>query len=128
MPTLAELQERAYRQSAEKGFHDNEPAVGEPGWLENDAMKLALMHSEISEALEELRSGRRPDETYYVPTGTSQAERGYRKPEGVPSEIADVVIRALDYCGARAINLEAIIIEKLNYNATRARMHGGRAF
>ena len=134
MTTIAELQERAYRQSADKGFHDNEPTEGR-ALLSLNAERIALMHSELSEALEELRSGRQPNETYYsgviefpsaadlldgVPLGG--------KPEGVPSELADVVIRILDFCGANKIDLEAIITEKLDYNATRTPMHGGKKF
>lgn len=131
--TIAALQERAYRQSAEKGFHDDEPTEGR-ALLSLNAERIALIHSELSEALEELRNGKAADETYY-PTviakpGTYDLAfvRGHYKPEGVPSEMADVVIRVLDFCGANNINLEAIILEKLSYNASRGRMHGGKKF
>lgn len=129
MSTIKDLQARAYKQSADKGFHDNEPGVMEAGWVEHDAMKIALMHSELSEALEELRSGRRPNETHY-PTkeNVTFGNFGPHKPEGVPSELADVVIRVMDYCEARGIDLEAMIEEKLDYNATRGHKHGGKAF
>lgn len=39
-------------------------------------------------------------------------------------ELADTVIRILDLCGARGINLEKHINLKLKYNRTRERMHG----
>ncbi|MFZ7121734.1 MAG: hypothetical protein ACOWWH_12410, partial [Eubacteriaceae bacterium] len=39
-------------------------------------------------------------------------------------ELADTVIRILDLCGARGIDLERHINLKLKYNATRERMHG----
>lgn len=39
-------------------------------------------------------------------------------------EIADTVIRILDLCGARGIDLERHIDLKLKYNLTRERMHG----
>lgn len=126
--SLRDLQRRAYQQSVDKGFHDNEPAVGEQGWLEYDAMKIALIHSEASEALEELRAGHDPSETYYDVDPTDPANHGPFKPEGVPSEMADIVIRCMDYCGARHIDLEGIIERKLDYNATRSRMHGGKGF
>jgi NTP pyrophosphatase (non-canonical NTP hydrolase) len=48
------------------------------------------------------------------------------KPEGVPSELADVVIRALDAADAWGIDLGAVIEEKLAYNATRGHRHGGK--
>ncbi len=133
--TISALQERAYRQSADKGFHDNEPTEGR-ALLSLNAERIALMHSEASEALEELRTGRAANETYY-PTKPwlrrlwnwiTRAPKTPLKPEGVPSEMADVVIRILDFCGANNINLEAMILEKLDYNASRAPMHGGKKF
>lgn len=142
---IRELQALAYKQSADKGFHDNEPTEGR-ALLSLNAERIALMHSELSEALEELRNGRSANETYYhswklpyslvAEVGTSKAQQLIdadnegkpKKPEGVPSEMADVVIRVLDFCGANHIDLEAIITEKLAYNATRGRMHGGKQF
>lgn len=123
MNTISELQERAYRQSADKGFHDNEPTEGR-ALLSLNAERIALIHSELSEALEELRNGWAANETYY-PNATI-GDNG--KPEGVPSEMADVVIRVLDFCGANNIDLESMILEKLDYNASRSRMHNGKKF
>ena len=138
--TLSTLQARAYQQSSAKGFHDNEP-TDPRAVLSLNAERIALMHSELSEALEELRAGRAPDETYYRLPGVSgtyatrdaalntvHGPNVQPKPEGVPSELADVVIRVLDFCGTNNIDLEQIVIEKLNYNASRARMHGGKKF
>lgn len=128
MNSIRDLQVRAYKQSAESGFHDDEPTEGR-ALLSLNAERIALMHSELSEALEELRSGRRPNETYY-PTkeNVTFGNFGPHKPEGVPSELADVVIRVMDFCGANGIDLESIILEKLDYNATRGHMHGGKKF
>ena len=126
--TISALQERAYRQSADKGFHDNEPTEGR-ALLSLNAERIALMHSELSEALEELRSGKPVDLTYYPDRKfDDQGAFNPGKPEGVSSEMADVVIRVLDFCGANGINLEAMILEKLTYNASRGRMHGGKKF
>ena len=116
MSTINELQALAYKRSVDKGFHDDEPTEGRALQSLN-AERIALMHSELSEALEELRSGRRPDETFYSGPDNS-------KPEGVPSELADVVIRVLDFCGANDIDLDAIVTEKLAYNTTRGHKHG----
>ena len=135
--TISALQERAYRLSADKGFHDNEPTEGR-ALLSLNAERIALMHSELSEALEELRGGREANETYYV-QGRGTGGHPYilpgipnpkflPKPEGVPSEMADVVIRVLDFCGANGIDLEAMILEKLEFNASRSRMHNGKKF
>lgn len=138
---MRELQALCYQQSADKGFHDDEPTEGR-AVLSLNAERIALMHSELSEALEELRAGRPANKTYYAPLlvptslaieiGYAEAERliakdnegKMQKPEGVPSELADVVIRVLDFCGANDIDLESMIFEKLAYNATRGFKHG----
>lgn len=133
--SLSALQVRAYRQAVSAGFHEAEPAGDTPERLAYDAMKMALIHSEVTEALEELRSGMDPRKTVYRIGHASFSEqvfapdgRPLRKPEGVPSEMADIVIRVLDYCGSRGIDLEALVLEKLEYNATRRKMHGGKSF
>lgn len=138
--TIAELQARSHQQSKDKGFHDYQPASDRERTSLN-AERIALMHSELSEALEELRKGGVVHSNYYPNHGFNCAtnQDGSRratlpacdctpKPEGVPSEMADVVIRVMDFCGANGIDLQAAIIEKLDFNATRPAMHGGKAF
>lgn len=127
---------------------------------------LALVHSEVSEALEEFRTGQKPGEIYYsyeIPReafpyrfGTEDGGRTYYvtpnyrggiaqtltpdefynllrihkiplKPEGIASELADVIIRVLDICGHYGIDIEQVVAEKMAYNATRAHRHGGKA-
>ena len=48
------------------------------------------------------------------------------KPCGIPSELADVVIRILDFCESKNIDLESIIIEKMKYNESRPYKHGNK--
>ena len=70
---------------------------------------LCHLHSEVSECFEELRSGQSPRYTYY---GKGD------KPEGFPSELADVVMTALliaDVCG---IDIEAAMEEKIRHKET----------
>jgi NTP pyrophosphatase (non-canonical NTP hydrolase) len=91
----------------------------EKGWWEkprNFGDIIALMHSELSEAYEAFRAGHAPNETWYVDG----------KQEGIPSELADVAIRLLDFCEAEGFSLEAAIIEKDAYNKTRPYHHGGK--
>lgn len=100
--------------------------------------KLALITTEVAEAIEELRDGSSMTETYYPRKQYieqfPESERdsypdwvsGIFKPEGVPSELADIVIRVWSLCGEAGIDLGPIIEEKLAYNATRAHKHGGK--
>jgi hypothetical protein len=77
--------------------------------------KIALVHSELSEAVEEIRNGN--PEIYWSPEG---------KPEGVGIELADAVIRILDLAGALGYNLEHCMSIKHDYNTTRPHRHGGK--
>lgn len=103
---INELSKRAYETAYKHGFYEAERNFGEV---------IALIHSELSEALEEYRKGKAFNEIYY--------EKG-NKPCGIPSELADVVIRVFDFCGANDIDLEKIILEKMDYNETRPYKNG----
>jgi NTP pyrophosphatase (non-canonical NTP hydrolase) len=98
--------------------HENAVAHG---WWEEDrgfAEIIALMHSELSEALEEYGNGHDPQAIYYY------AQKG--KPEGIPIELADVVIRIFDACGRYEIDLDEAVRIKMEYNKTRPYKHGGK--
>lgn len=76
------------------------------------AQKLALVHSEVSEALEAHRETQLTSWT--LPSG---------KPMGFASELADVCIRVFDLAAKLNINLEQEIVNKMAYNETRPYKH-----
>ena len=85
-----------------KGFWDDK---------RSDAEAIALMHSELSEALESIRKGHPPD--HHCPEFTN-----------TEIEFADLVIRVMDTCAARGYRLGEAIVAKAAFNAKRPHRHG----
>ena len=98
-------------------IHENAKAHG---WWEDPRRPgelFMLITSEVAEAFEEIRNGRAMGETYYSEGG---------KMEGVPSELADIVIRVLDLAEYDGIDMGEAIAQKHAYNLTRPYKHGGK--
>lgn len=94
------------------------------GWYEHQTAfpeKIALIHSELSEALEQYRNGHAVDEMYYASDSA-----GTPKPEGVPVELADAIIRILDLCSWAGVDISSAVARKIEYNQTREYRHGGK--
>ncbi len=90
--------------------------------------RMALLHSEVSEAVEAYRRWGVADATkplHDVFSGEVDPAK-VPKPEGVGSEFADIFIRLLTECEAYGIDLEAEYERKVAYNRTREQRHGGR--
>lgn len=81
--------------------------------------RLALIHSEISEAVEAVIAGQL--ERIGGALGDQQP-----KPEGMVVELGDAVIRSMDLCGAYKLSIEEAIRLKHLYNKTRPFRHGGK--
>ena len=104
----------ANRTARDKGWWDEERSFGDC---------CALIHSEVSEALEAFRELEDVDkirEMQYEPSPIGP------KPVGVASELADVLIRVFDACEHFGIPLDDAVLEKLSYNRSRPWRHGGK--
>lgn len=96
--TITELVQEAYEIAKSKGWHDEPRETG---------TALALIHSEVSEALEADRKG---------------DVGNFRE------ELADICIRVFDLCGEMKIDLEYEIRLKMEINRQRTHKHGGKLY
>lgn len=111
---LKDAQIRVFEVNRNNGWFEEGRTVGDD---------VALIHSEVSEMLEAYRDGGLVDQTRHTQGGLSLTPP---KPEGFGSEAADVLIRLLDTCHRRGINLADEFERKLEYNKTRGYRHGGK--
>jgi len=120
-----------------------ERIANEHGWWEKEERNmgelLMLVTTEIAEAYEEIRNNHELDLIYYTVNGVDYALRQDAmdaplfnpaiKPEGFMVEIADVLIRLLDFI--EHYKLTPVLIHalrlKLAYNETRPYRHGNKA-
>ncbi len=116
---LNELAKQIHENAKAHGWWDEEPTFGEI---------IALCHSELSEALEEYRN--KKPMVYFEEDNrfdaTAMKEWRSKKPEGIAVELVDCIIRILDYCGRKGIDIDEVIRIKHEYNKTRPYRHGGK--
>lgn len=108
---MKKLQEKIHKTAVEKGWWV------QGGTEQHIAEQFANFHGELSEAWEEYRKGHPVRLIYHGADG---------KPEGIPIELADCVIRIMDFCEGYEIDLENAINMKVKYNELRPFRHGGK--
>jgi NTP pyrophosphatase (non-canonical NTP hydrolase) len=92
--TLKQLTATILEQAREKGFGATPEEIDVPE-------KIALIHSEVSEAFEAYR------------------HNNINGKDGFEEELGDVIQRVLHLCGALGIDIEAAILKKVEFNKNR---------
>lgn len=126
---INKLSKQIHEANIKKGFYENEKNIGE---------MLALIHSEVSEALEADREQNYAnidsitlggladrdygitfhDENRFLDKFSSDVKNTFE------DELADIMIRVMDLAAYKGINLEFHIKAKMRYNALRPYKHG----
>ena len=102
---LRALQHACYDNAERHGFWSGTS-------LDNPLVKLALITSEVGEAVE---AWRKPGPSEHIEGFTAQEE-----------ELADIIIRVLDMAGRYNLRLPAAVLAKMKFNVGRPMMHGKR--
>lgn len=132
-PGLNDTAMTLHKSIKEKGFYDNPREIG---------TLLMLCVSELAEAMEADRKDRKADLDSFIGfnnMGFGKDNQTYLKEDAIPSfekhikdtfedELADTMIRILDLCAYRGIDIETHINIKTEYNATRSQRHGGKKY
>lgn len=128
---LNELAKEVFQNAKNKGFHDTEHNIGQ---------MLCLIHSEVSEALEAHRVDKFAIKSHnmthnidldQLSSSPSTSEILYFKQEfsvavknSFEDELADVIIRVLDLCAYKNIDIDKHVRLKMLYNSFREHKHG----
>lgn len=126
---LNDIVHAVHRNAVDKGWHDSERRPAEIHML---------IVSEVAEATEEIRNNRPPIYQTQTDSMDGQVVKAFvtpddprwdssLKPDGEAVELADAVIRIMDYFGLKGWNLEETIKTKHLYNKTRPHRHGNKA-
>jgi NTP pyrophosphatase (non-canonical NTP hydrolase) len=118
---INQLAKEVHENAKAKGFFDKEKNIGE---------MLALIHSEVSEALEADRKNKycMVDGEWLFNSLKSEGDFTDVYKDWVKGsfeeELADIIIRVMDLAAFKGIDLESHIKAKMRYNSLREYKHG----
>ena len=119
MKTLNKLRDEIHEYAISKGFWDNQRETG---------TLLMLCVSELAEAMEADRKDRYADLELIEKDKEDFIDFKWSFENSIKDtfedELADTIIRILDLCGAKGIDIEKHNELKMRYNKTREKMHG----
>jgi NTP pyrophosphatase (non-canonical NTP hydrolase) len=142
MKTLNQLRDEIHANAVEHGFYDADlqlPSFASAAVKEGIehalfAQKIALIHSELSEALEADRKNSHANMDAFMENAVVDNVFNDMRPfntafeqfikNTVEDELADVIMRALSLCGHLNVDVEKSVELKLCYNKQRAYKHG----
>lgn len=121
---INQLQKEIHENNVEAGWwkeRDQLQAAGDAAGLSQytrlaiESQLCALHVTEISEAVDGMRGGNKPDDK--IPEFSC-----------VEAELADAIIRILDHAAKYGYRIGDAIITKVQYNTTRGHKHGNKSF
>lgn len=137
---LNKLSGEVYQNAVDHGFYDAEHKIAEAAGgdiYKHEILqhlvfgqRVALIHSELSEALEADRLNRFSTRVGAAKDALSRNDEAFEDifrsciKDTLEDEIADALIRILDLCAANNIDIGTHVWLKMAYNAKRPKMHG----
>jgi len=117
------LLDKAHATAIEKGFWED-------GEKRNRGELLALIHAEVSEALECHRKGQHSKNEQAIKAVQIEDDEQFKEymrkniKDTYENELADALIRIFDLAAGEGINMLAQINAKMRYNRLREHKHG----
>ncbi len=107
--TIDEIQKRVHKEYTKNGYLKKWTATNKQDQPIFDVAELGLIGTEVSEAMEEIRKKDVDEEERLTALGF---------------EMADIIIRAMNFCSRKGIRVSFHIIDKDIINSERGELHG----